>query len=132
MYLRDFFALKPFHDYSLCSVCILPQPVFYSRSAVCILPLVRSLQSAVRSLRFTLTGCRVEVLCISPFQLCLKHGLQLPICNSLLLGVIGRNRRIQYESLPLAPSIKSHSQDHSSDFLSEHHCFWLAKMGGEM
>ena len=56
MYLRDFFALKPFHDYSLCSVCILPQPAFYSQSAVCILhavcilPLVRNLQSAVRSL----------------------------------------------------------------------------------
>ena len=42
--------------------CILPQSAFYSQSAVCILhsvcilPLVRSLQSAVRSLRFTLTG----------------------------------------------------------------------------
>ena len=40
----------------------LPQSAFYSQSAVfilhsvCILPLVRSLQSAVRSLRFTLTG----------------------------------------------------------------------------
>ena len=51
------FALKPFRDYSLCSVCNLPQPAFYSQSvvcilhAVCILPLVRSLQSAaVRSL----------------------------------------------------------------------------------
>ena len=40
-----------FHDYcSLCPVCILPQPVFYSQSAVgilhtvCILPLVRSLR----------------------------------------------------------------------------------------
>ena len=32
------FALKPFCDYSLCSVCILPQPAFYSESAVCILP----------------------------------------------------------------------------------------------
>ena len=59
------FALKPFCDYSLCSVCILPQPAFYSQSAVCILhsvcilPLVRSLQSAVRSLRFTLTDCMV-------------------------------------------------------------------------
>ena len=37
------------------------QPAFYSQSAVCILhlvgslPLVRSLQSAVRNLRFTLT-----------------------------------------------------------------------------
>ena len=62
MYLRDCFALKPFRDYSLCSVCILPQPAFYSESEVrilhfiCILPLVRSLQSVVRSLRFTLTG----------------------------------------------------------------------------
>ena len=61
MYLRDFFALKPFHNYSLCSVCILPQRLFYSQSAVgilhtvFILSLVRSLQSAVRSLRLTLT-----------------------------------------------------------------------------
>ena len=52
VYLRDSFALKPFRDYSLCSVCILPQPAFDSQSAVCIvhlvciLPLVRSLQSA--------------------------------------------------------------------------------------
>ena len=68
MYFRDFFALKPFRDYSLCSVCILPQPAFYSQSAVCILhsvcilPLVRSLQSAVRSLRFTLTGsCNTQI-----------------------------------------------------------------------
>ena len=35
VYLRDFFTLPPFHDYSLCLVCILP---------------------LVRSLRFTLTG----------------------------------------------------------------------------
>ena len=61
MYLRDCCALKPFCDYSLCSVSTLPQPAFYSESAVCILhtvcilPLVRSLQSAVCSLRFTLT-----------------------------------------------------------------------------
>ena len=61
MYLRDFFTLKPFHNYSLCSVCILSQSSFYCQSAVCIshsvciLPLVRSLQFAVRSLRFTLT-----------------------------------------------------------------------------
>ena len=65
MYLRDFLALKPFHDYSLCSVCILPQPAFYSQSAVCILhtvcilPLVHSLQSTVRSLHFTLTGYNI-------------------------------------------------------------------------
>ena len=61
MYLWDFLALKPFHDSSLYLVCILPQPAFYSQSAVfishtvCILPLVRRLQSAVSSLRFTLT-----------------------------------------------------------------------------
>ena len=65
MYWRDFFALKPFHKYSLYSVCILPQPALYSQSAVCILhtvcilPLVRSLQSAVHSLRITLTGFQV-------------------------------------------------------------------------
>ena len=47
------FALEPFCDYSLCSVCILPQPAFYSHSvvcilhSVCILPMVRSLQSTV-------------------------------------------------------------------------------------
>ena len=44
-----FFALKPFHDYNLCSVWILPQPAFYSQSAVCIYPwsAVCSPQSAV-------------------------------------------------------------------------------------
>ena len=55
MYLRNFFALKPFHDFRLCSVCILPQPAFYSQSAVYILLLVSSPHSAVRNLRFTLT-----------------------------------------------------------------------------
>ena len=30
MYFRDCFALKPFRDYSLCSVRILAQPAFYS------------------------------------------------------------------------------------------------------
>ena len=55
------FSLKPFRDYSLCSVYILPQPAFYFQSVVCILHsvcillLVHSLQSTVRSLRFTLT-----------------------------------------------------------------------------
>ena len=39
------------------------QPAFYSQSAVCILPLVRSLQSAVRSLSFTLTDCFNVVAC---------------------------------------------------------------------
>ena len=54
MYLRDFLTLKPFHNYSLCSVCILPQSAFYSQSAVCILHSVCILP-LVRSLRFTLT-----------------------------------------------------------------------------
>ena len=49
------FAFKPFRDYSLCSVCILPQPAFYSQSAVCILPLVRSLH-------FTLTEYTMYLL----------------------------------------------------------------------
>ena len=40
-----------------------PQPAFYSQSAVRILPLVRSLQSAVRSLQFTLTGKQYTYLC---------------------------------------------------------------------
>ena len=81
MYFRDCFALKPFRDYSLCSVCILPQPAFYSQSAVCILhtvcilPLVRSLQSAVHSLHFTLTessiGCHG-----GGHTLALQHGNQ--------------------------------------------------------
>ena len=49
--------------YSLYSA-FFTQPAFYSQSAVCILhsvfslSLVRSLQSAVRSLRFTLTDLR--------------------------------------------------------------------------
>ena len=48
-------ALKLLRDYSLYSVWILPQSAFYSQSvdyilySVCFLPLVRSLQSAVRS-----------------------------------------------------------------------------------
>ena len=48
-----YLPLKPFCDYSLYSVYILPQPACYSQSvvcildSVCILPLVRSLQSAV-------------------------------------------------------------------------------------
>ena len=46
--------------YSLYSA-FFTQPAFYSQSAVCILPLVRSLQSAVRSLRFTLTDSEFYV-----------------------------------------------------------------------
>ena len=53
--------------YILCSA-FCTQRAFYSQSAVCILhsacilPLVRSLQSAVRSLRFTLTGSEYYIL----------------------------------------------------------------------
>ena len=36
------FALKLFRDYSLCSVCILPQPVVFILHSVCSLLLVRS------------------------------------------------------------------------------------------
>ena len=47
------FALKPFRDYSLCSVSILPQSAFYTQSAF--YP-----WSAVRSLRFTLTVFKTD------------------------------------------------------------------------
>ena len=53
------FALKPFRDYSLCSVCILPQSAFYSQSVVCILHSVCVLP-LVHSLRFTLTVFKTE------------------------------------------------------------------------
>ena len=62
--LHVFFALKPFRDYSLCSVCIFfpvcsphSAPILRFttslQSAVCILPLVRTL-------RFTLTETKIE------------------------------------------------------------------------
>ena len=38
------------------------QPAFYSQSAVFILPLVRSLQYAVLSLRFTLTAVSTHIV----------------------------------------------------------------------
>ena len=56
-----FFALKPFHDYSSCSVCILPQLAFYSQSTVCSLHSLHFTpgpQSAVRNLHFTLTDLK--------------------------------------------------------------------------
>lgn len=56
----------------------------------------------------------------------------MPICNSSLLRVVGQNHAIQYESCPSDLSIKSHGQDHLSDFLSKRQCFWLAEMGVEM
>ena len=55
------FALKPFCDYSLCLVWMLPKPAFYSQSvvrilySVCTLPLVRSPQSAFYTDRFSNT-----------------------------------------------------------------------------
>ena len=60
VFYRILFALKPFRDYSLCSVCILPQSAFYSQSVVCILHSVCILP-LVRSLRFTLTGTLIEL-----------------------------------------------------------------------
>ena len=52
------------------------QPAFYSQSAVCILlsvcilPVVRSLQFAVRSLRFTLTDLITHANFIGPWGNC--------------------------------------------------------------
>ena len=70
--------------------CILPQPAFYSQSAVCILhsvcilPPVRSLQSAVRSLRFTLTACKLKFE-ISATRNCKRVtavcGLRFAVCG---------------------------------------------------
>ena len=62
------------------------QPAFYSQSAVCILPLVRSLQYAVRSLRFTLTAVsthlrqKKSVVLLSNFSWTAKR---LSICLTL-------------------------------------------------
>ena len=75
------------------SVCILPQPAFYSQSAVCIYTqsafyswsAVCSPQSAVRSLRFTLTGSRTECNWLertSPLFTC-THALYNISKNSL-------------------------------------------------
>ena len=53
------FALKPFGDYSLCSVCIYSQSVVFSLHSVCTLPSIRSfrsLQSAVFILRWLNTN----------------------------------------------------------------------------
>ena len=69
--------------YSLYSA-LCTQPAFYSQSAVCllhpvcILPLVRSLQSAVRSLRFTLTG----------FMLQKKYELNSKLIRIILISAL--------------------------------------------
>ena len=55
------FALKPFRDYSLCSVCILPQSAFYSPSAFYPWSSVCSPQSAVFVLHW-------PILCHRKFQ----------------------------------------------------------------
>ena len=61
MYLRDFLPLNPSTTTVYARSAFYPYPAFYSQSAVCILhsvcilPLDRSLHSAVRNLRFTLT-----------------------------------------------------------------------------
>ena len=74
------FALKPFCDYSLCLVCILPQPAFYSQSvvyilhSVCILPLVRSLQSAVCVLHWPIVYLKEkQSICCKSSQVILIH-----------------------------------------------------------
>ena len=75
------------------------QPAFYSQSAVCILhsvcilPLVRSLQSALRSLRFTLTD-KNHLTATDFYRLTTPGSLQkLPVSYSLRenspFGVIG-------------------------------------------
>ena len=76
------FALKPFRDYSLSSICILPQPAFYSQSVVCILHsdcillLVPSLQSAVCVLHWPVFLILTEIL---------LHFYQTSkLCNSLV------------------------------------------------
>ena len=77
-----FFALEPFNDYSLCSVCILPQLAFYSQSAVCILPkilpLVRSLQSAF----YTDRTCSSILITwhIFPIFLIFPNSDRTPLC----------------------------------------------------
>ena len=88
-----FWPLNPSTTTDLCSVCILPQPAFYSQSAVCILhtdcilPLVRSLQSAVRSLRLTLTGFKIIVVrqcCIISSSSC--HLSLIPYLASFVVA----------------------------------------------
>ena len=75
------FALKPFCHYSLCSVCILPQPAFYSQSVVCILHSVwilpPGLQSAVRSPQSAFYTDRNENI----IYIVLKLAIHLPIEN---------------------------------------------------
>ena len=76
-YLKERKCLKSLQS----SFCILPQPAFYSQSAVCILlsvcilPLVRSLQSAVCSLRCTLTTKRIK---LTEFKFHTNLALSLP------------------------------------------------------
>ena len=91
-----YLPLKPFCDYSLYSVCILPQPAFYSQSAVCIvhlvciLPLVCSLQSAFYTDRFFLlveTG--VSCTLINCF-----HCLSLALLKKIFFIVLLDERKI--------------------------------------
>ena len=92
-------------QFNLCSVCILPQPAFYSQSAVCILhtvcifPLVRSLQSAVCSLRFTLTVCSNQC-CV--WRSAAINLLWVPIISFNLLwrSVVPRGGNLTYNGDP--------------------------------
>ena len=81
MYLRDFLALKPFHDYSLCSVCILPQPVFYSQSAVGILHTVCILPQAAFYSQSAV--CILHTVCILP----LVRSLRLTLTDKEMLSL---------------------------------------------
>ena len=82
-----FFALKPFHNYSLCSVCILLSVC--SLHFTLSLHLVRSLQSAVRSLCFTLTDniCHVRLCDICSEQNRTEQNMLYNICHVMLYNI---------------------------------------------
>ena len=87
MYFAGFYL--PFCDYSLCLVCILPQPAFYSQSAVCILhsvcilPMVRSLQSAVLQSAFYTDRSKSLLSSLQQLKESLdqKLNLKIPLLN---------------------------------------------------
>ena len=124
------------YDHSLSSVCILPQPAFYSQSAVCILhtdcilPLVRSLQSAVRSLRLTLTGFKIIVVrqcCIISSSSC--HLSLIPYLASFVVAfsyvsswylVLQRERETRFNIISVVCTHYSISSIHYS--VSCTHC----------
>ena len=88
MYLRDFSALKPFHDYSLCSVCIYPnlrftlslQSAFYTQCAFYPWSAVCSPQPAVFILHWLLPNiyliCFTATLLQKRYTNCSYHDMQ--------------------------------------------------------